>query len=289
MAEERVVRHDTVREADGARRPSRASCIRKTTTSDDRAPETLGRVSLALVSLSLLFMSRTTAVLQVRESPTSAETPRRVATTKRAFWVKQFYLWHWVSSAFALVGMLFFAITGITLNHSASLTAKPVVKETRESLPPSLHALVALPDGGADVDAAEVKRALPRDLRRWLARNLSADPGARAVEWTAEEIYVDLPRPGGDGWLTIDRETGEVMHSETTRGVIAWLNDLHKGRHTGTVWILFMDAFSVISVIFCLTGLGLLVVHARRRPMTWPVVLAGLIVPAIVVVFFLHV
>lgn len=72
------------------------------------------------------------------------------------------------------------------------------------------------------------------------------------------------------------------------RGVIAWLNDLHKGRHTGTSWILFMDFFSVVSVVFSVTGLALLVVHARRRPMTWPVVVAGIALPIVLILFFLH-
>ncbi len=183
--------------------------------------------------------------------------------------------------------MLFFAFTGITLNHAGDIPAKPQVKTQRETLPESLRTAIGVPPE-ADADAEE-KLPLPIDLRRWLARNLDADPGPRAVEWTAAEIYVDLPRPGGDGWLTIDRATGAIEHEVTTRGAIAFLNDLHKGRHTGKVWILFMDFFSVVSVIFCLTGLGLLWVHARRRPSTWPVVLAGVFLPVVLILFFLHI
>jgi hypothetical protein len=202
----------------------------------------------------------------------------------RTFWTKQFYLWHWVSSAFALAAMLFFAATGITLNHAASFGSKPVVTQTRETLPAALLPLLAPTPG----DPAEAKRPLPPELRRWLDQRLSADPGARPVEWHADEIYIDLPRPGGDGWLTIDRSSGEVHHEITRRGLIAWLNDLHKGRHTGLVWIYFMDFFSVVCVVFCLTGLGLLFVHARRRPMTWPVVAAGLLLPVFLILFFIH-
>lgn len=210
--------------------------------------------------------------------------PPRATGSRRAFWTKQFYLWHWVSSAFALAAMLFFAFTGITLNHAGDIPAKPSVKKIRETLPADLRPAIAAPE-----DAPDEKRPLPVELRRWLARNLDADPGARPVEWSAEEIYVDLPRPGGDGWLTIDRASGEIEQEVTKRGAISFLNDLHKGRHTGTVWVLFMDFFSVVSIIFCLTGLGLLWVHARRRPSTWPVVIAGILLPVILILFFLHV
>ncbi|MBU2328652.1 MAG: PepSY-associated TM helix domain-containing protein, partial [Alphaproteobacteria bacterium] len=38
-----------------------------------------------------------------------------------AFWVRQFHTWHWMSSAICLVGMILFAVTGITLNHAGSI------------------------------------------------------------------------------------------------------------------------------------------------------------------------
>lgn len=208
----------------------------------------------------------------------------RPAPSRRAFWTKQFYLWHWVSSAFALAGMLFFAVTGITLNHAASFSSKPQVTQTRGKLPEPLRAQLAAEPG----QPAKAKRPLPAAVRDWLAAELGASPGARPVEWSADEIYLDLPRPGGDGWLTIDRATGEIHQEVTRRGVISWLNDLHKGRHTGMTWIVFMDFFSVMCVVFCLTGLALLFVHARRRPMTWPVVAAGLLLPVFILIFFLH-
>ncbi len=179
--------------------------------------------------------------------------------------------------------MLFFAVTGITLNHAGSFSAKPEVKITELTLAEGLLPLVA-----AGPTAAEVKQPLPVEVRRWLARNLSADPGPRPIEWSATEIYVDLPRPGGDGWLTIDRASGLVHQEITRRGAISFLNDLHKGRHTGMLWVWFMDFFSVVSVIFCLTGLALLYVHARRRPSTWPVVAAGVLLPVVLILFFLH-
>lgn len=218
--------------------------------------------------------------------PEKARVEARPVAARRAFWTKQFYLWHWVSSAFALAAMIFFAVTGITLNHAASFSTKPKVTKTAATVPAPLLAGIAAPEGAS---TQTVKRPLPADLREWLATTLDASPGGRSVEWSEDEIYVDLPRPGGDGWLTIDRATGEIHLEVTTRGVISWLNDLHKGRHTGTAWILFMDFFSVVCVVFCVTGLALLFVHARRRPMTWPVVAAGLLLPVFVIVFFLHV
>ena len=47
----------------------------------------------------------------------------------RAFWLRQMRQWHWISAAVCLIGMLLFAVTGITLNHSGTIEARPVVSE----------------------------------------------------------------------------------------------------------------------------------------------------------------
>jgi hypothetical protein len=108
------------------------------------------------------------------------------------------------------------------------------------------------------------------------------------AEWSLDEIYVSLPRPGGDGWLTIDRTTGAVEWERTDRGWIAYLNDLHKGRHTGWVWQLFIDVIAVAFLVFTATGLLLLQVHSSKRPATWPAVAFGFAAPIVLLVFFAH-
>ena len=41
-------------------------------------------------------------------------------------------------------------------------------------------------------------------------------------------------------------------------------------------------------VVFALTGFVLLQIHARKRPSTWPLVVAGIVIPAVLAVFFIH-
>ncbi|EKF75533.1 hypothetical protein A11A3_01632, partial [Alcanivorax hongdengensis A-11-3] len=67
-----------------------------------------------------------------------------------------------------------------------------------------------------------------------------------------------------------------------------FFNDLHKGRHTGTVWAWFIDIFAAACLLFALTGLGLMTLHAKRRPATWPVTLSGLLLPWLLIVLFMH-
>ena len=198
------------------------------------------------------------------------------------FWAKQLHLWHWMSSAICLIGMVLFAITGITLNHAADIAAEPRMSTRDAVLPKSLSArLPALPTDG--------DQPLPQDLAQWAGDALNADVAARPAEWSDREIYVSLPRPGGDGWMTIDRASGAAHYERTDRGWIALLNDLHKGRDTGAAWRWFIDIFAVACVIFSATGFLLLWLHARHRKSTWPLVGAGLVLPLLILILFTHV
>lgn len=217
----------------------------------------------------------------VRLSTVAPPGPRRTATPqkpRRGFWLKQLHQWHWVSSALCLVGMLLFAATGITLNHAAEIEAQPVVSERQATLPRSL--LRSLPKSAEGV--------VPAPVAAWIDDALSVDVAGRSAEWSDDEIYVALPRLGGDAWVSIDRANGEVIYEMTDRGWISYLNDLHKGRNAGAVWRLFIDLFAVACFIFCITGLLLLNLHARHRPMTWPTVGLGLVIPALLALFFIH-
>ena len=198
----------------------------------------------------------------------------------RSWWLRQLHGWHWISAAVALVVMLLFAITGITLNHAASIGAAPVVVQRHGTMPPSITRQLA---GDHAQDAQ-----LPGDIVDAVRETVALDASGRPGEWSDAEVYVPLPRPGGDAWVSIGRTSGAISAEVTDRGWIAWLNDLHKGRNTGPVWFWFIDVFAAACILFTVTGLLLLQFHARRRPLTWPLVGLGLVVPAAVVVLFIH-
>ncbi|HCB74824.1 MAG TPA: hypothetical protein DEP91_01400 [Sphingomonas bacterium] len=210
----------------------------------------------------------------------NAETPVRAAPRRnlRSFWMRQFVAWHWISAAISLAAMLLFAITGITLNHAATISAEPKVAQRSGQLPAPL--VRRLTGTGAEPLAPVVADAVENAV--------GLDARGRAGEWSDGEVYVALPRPGGDAWVSIDRTTGAIQAEVTDRGWIAWANDLHKGRNSGAAWFWFIDVFAVACVVFSVTGLLLLYMHARRRPSTWPIVAAGLVLPLILALFFIH-
>ena len=214
----------------------------------------------------------------------TATTLGRSTGKGRAYWLKTLHQWHWVSAATCLIGMLLFSATGITLNHAAQIGADPQVTRQTLQLPPGLQQQLA-----ASAPAGERQPApLQAQLADWLSSQLAIEVEGRDAEWSADEIYVSMPRPGGDAWLRIDRETGAVEYERTDRGWVSYLNDLHKGRHTGVAWSWFIDVFAVACLVFSVTGLFILKLHAANRPTTWPLLALGLVVPLLLALLFIH-
>ena len=211
-----------------------------------------------------------------------APSPQRPANRKsrKAFWLKQLHMWHWMSSAISLIGLLLFAVTGFTLNHAADIEGTPVVTEKAAQVPTALLAQLA------KAEPADAKGPLPKPVADWVEDHFPVRAGE--AEWSADEVYLPAPRPGGDAWVAIDRVTGDVTSEVTDRGWISYLNDLHKGRNSGGEWSLFIDIFAFACLIFAATGLVLLWLHSAKRKSTWPLVGAGLVIPAAIAIVFIH-
>ena len=218
----------------------------------------------------------------------SVTTDNISAQKHRSFWLKQLHQWHWISAGICLAAILAFAFTGLTLNHAAQIEAKPAITRFNAELPAAILAPLKSKGVQAEDNAAVAHDPLPPALRDWLAAHMSVAIGAQAAEWSSDEVYVALPRPGGDAWLRVALKDGTVEYEKTDRGWISYFNDLHKGRNTGTAWSWFIDIFAVACLVFCITGLCLLQMHAGSRPATWPIVLFGIVGPLLLALLFIH-
>lgn len=191
--------------------------------------------------------------------------------------------WHWMSSAVCLVGLLAFSITGITLNHAAQIPASPTLEQRSGQLPKAQ--LTALNLQMAQRQGS--KAPLPIEVQRWLVDELGTRSTGDA-EWQVDEVYLALPRPGGDAWLSIKLPEGAFDYERSDRGWIAYFNDLHKGRHTGAAWSWFIDVFALVCLVFCGSGFWLLLRYANLRLSTWPLVVLGLVAPWVLILLFIH-
>lgn len=189
--------------------------------------------------------------------------------------------WHWMSSALCFVCMLLFSVTGITLNHAADIEASPTTTHLEGVVPEAVLAEVVV--------AKEQKNMeVPAIVLRWFSDTHKLNFSRTQAEINDTELYLALPRPGGDAWLSLDTENGKFEYESTSRGWISYANDLHKGRNTGMAWIYFMDLFAIACIIFSVTGFLLLQRYADTRSQTWPLLIAGLVLPVLFMLFLIH-
>src|SRR5262249_25249411 len=129
---------------------------------------------------------------------------------------------------------------------------------------------------------------VPPELADWVEHEFGVSLAAANAEWSDEELYLSAPGPGRDAWVSIDRDSGTAKSESTDRGWVAYFNDLHKGRNTGLVWTIFIDIVAAACLFFSITGLVLLVIQAKQRKATWPLVGAGVGLVLALMIFFAH-
>lgn len=139
--------------------------------------------------------------------------------------------------------LLFFALTGITLNHQALFTGEVKPHRYTGSLDASW---MKTPDARKDAIIAAFRS------RHGVKAALSD------FRVDDDQIQISFKGPGyaADGF--IERKTGKYELMESRLGFVAVVNDLHKGRDTGKAWAGIIDISAVLMTLVSLTGLVLI-------------------------------
>lgn len=181
---------------------------------------------------------------------TASAKPR--ARFRRAVAISARWLHIYLSMAsFALV--LFFAVTGLTLNHP-DWFANRERTEQRHGI--ASRALLG-PAGAEQADRLGLVEML---------RAREHVHGAVSDFRTEDaQISISFRAPGYTADAFIDRDSGRYDLTEVRNGFVAVLNDLHKGRDTGKAWSLIIDLSAVMLVLVSITGLVLIWFVYKRR------------------------
>ena len=209
-------------------------------------------------------MSRSSPPPSTTDDATPENEPRATAGGRssgvaRAMNLKLARTIRWLHIYISMLGLaivLFFSVTGITLNHPGWFEGD--VERRREfegSMDPSWLGTGA----GDGVARLEIVERL---------RGSHGIKGALA-EFRVEEgeCVVVFKGPGYAADALIDRSTGHYTMAETSHGLVAVLNDLHKGRDAGPTWSLVIDVSAVLMTVISLSGLLLICyLKLRRKP-----------------------
>lgn len=160
---------------------------------------------------------------------------------------------HIYLSMFSFAALLFFAVTGITLNHPEWFNGLHEVK----MLDGSLHKEWV---SGHDTGSVRKNEIIEYLRNKYNIRARLAD--FRIDEY---ECSVSFNGPGFSADGFIDRSDGSYDLTITEAGVVGVLNDLHKGRDSGRLWALVIDISAVLMVLVSLTGFIMIFFIIKRR------------------------
>jgi hypothetical protein len=184
---------------------------------------------------------------------------------------------HIYLSMFGLAAVLFFSVTGITLNHPDWVFGQ--VERTRAAEGEVDVKWIGRELGDSNNFAQVKKLEVVEHLRKThTIRGALAD-----FRVDDNECMVSFKGPGYSADAFIDRESGHYSLTELDHGLIALINDLHKGRDTGAVWSAVIDFSAGLMTLISLSGLVLLFYLKLKRVTGVVVALAG---TAILIVIF---
>ncbi len=156
--------------------------------------------------------------------------------------------------------VLFFSITGLTLNHAEWIVGGLRQTEKTGQLP-----------------VEWLSGAEPKKLE--IVEKLRSAFGVRGAvdEFRVDEreCTVAFKGPGYAADAFVTRATGVLKLTVAEEGSLAALNDLHKGRHTSKTWAWVIDISAILLTLISLTGLGLLFYLKRIRTIGLIVVAGG--------------
>jgi uncharacterized protein len=161
-----------------------------------------------------------------------------------------------------LIALLFFAATGITVNHPDWFSGFEKT-QTFEGTIPQIWLGNGNPGSTVATDTEVDKLAIAEQLRS--EHHIRGSVTEFAVD--EDLIMIGFNGPAYNAYGSIDKPTGDYSLTETSLGLVAIMNDLHKGRDAGTAWSWVIDISGLIMVIASLSGLYLILGLKHRKKM----------------------
>jgi hypothetical protein len=163
-------------------------------------------------------------------------------------WSRTFHIY---LSMLGLLGILFFAVTGLMLNHEEWFDlARPSTRKIEGAISPSLL---------KEPDKFGVVEALRKDFR--------AVGAVDSFEVEESQITVIFKAPARRVQAIVERPGGRVEMLFEYRNAAARFTELHRGVEAGLAWRLVIDIVAGVQIVSALTGMLLWWLVPRWRPL----------------------
>lgn len=175
--------------------------------------------------------------------------------------------------SFAIV--LFFSVTGLTLNHPTWFGGD---KQIETKYNGKLNANW--------VNNLDTNKVAKLEIVEFFRKKHNAKGFVSEIRIDDVEISLSLKGPAYGFDAFIDRTNGVYEASEIKMGAVAVMNDLHKGRDSGSGWAWVIDVSAIFLILVSLSGLILLLFMKKRRVAGLVSGVIGLIICYLIYVIF---
>jgi len=192
-----------------------------------------------------------------------------VAQTKRSTYRWARFL-HVYTSMICLIIVLFFSLTGITLNHPTwTLGGGTTTQTVSGSFP------FAVTSNGY-VDYLRIAE--------YIRKQYDVKGAVDSYETSGNEGSIAFKNPGysADLFFVVDAATYKLTVEQS--GWIAVMNDLHKGRDTGSSWKWVIDIAGGLLALISITGLVMQFFLRKRRRSALSMAIVGAVIVGILIV-----
>lgn len=192
---------------------------------------------------------------------------------------KSFCAWtrwiHLYLSMFSFAALFFFALTGITLNHPSWTAYRQKVDTMKGNVDPAWI---------TGTDTASVQKSL---IVGYLMDQHNVRGRLTEFRISEAECSVAFDCPGFTAYGMIDRSDGSYELVATSAGIIAAMNDLHKGSYTGEKWNAVIDITAAILIVISLTGFIMIFYMTKKRSKGLWVAIIGAVTFVLLCIMFL--
>ena len=150
---------------------------------------------------------------------------------------------HTYLSAFAFLALIFFAGTGVLLNHPEWFDAyRPTERTVTATLKP------------AELASAKAAKEPGRALAAAVGRRIPLIGAYLSGDIDGGEALIRLESPKGTSDVVVDLQTGRAEAKLAGAGMAGLIQDLHKGKNSGAPWRLLIDVSAYLMIALSLIG-----------------------------------
>ncbi len=171
---------------------------------------------------------------------------------------------HIYISMFCLLAILFFSLTGITLNHPEwKFNSMETQTEVKGTFPDTWKK-------GNEIDWLQTVE--------FLRTKYSIRGPVQEHQAEGDEGTVSFKGPGYTADCFFEVDTGRYEMTIIKQGIAGVMNDFHRGANSGRAWAWLIDLSGILLTIVSLTGFGLLIYLKKVRTPAIAVMVAGVVI-----------